>query len=210
MRVIPTLELSKSRLFPDEEFIIEATIKNNKWLPLIWLEWSFPKNNGLRLNDYEEDTNTFRFLWLLWFQHIKWTINVKAFKRGVYNIGQITLRSGDGFRFTEIEELHALDGLIHVYPKIINVQVPNFRSSMLGGVKGKQSGFIEDPLLVIGIREYQTGDEFRRFNWRATSRTGKLQVNIYQPIVMEQVNFYIDVQGFVIKENEYEDLWVQK
>lgn len=193
----PMVELSKSRLFPGEDFEIRASVKNDKLLPLIWLEWSFPKNEGVRLGDHEGGSNTIRFLWLLWFQQVKWSIGGKAQQRGVYNIGHVTLRSGDGFRFTEKEELFLLDQKVYVYPKLVSVNVPRFSSLIQGGTKARQKAFIEDPLLHVGIREYQDGDEFRKFNWKATSRTGKLQVNVFQPVVMEQLMMYIDVQGFV-------------
>ncbi|SDK72227.1 DUF58 domain-containing protein [Natronincola ferrireducens] len=205
MGMKPTLQLSKSRVFTDEEFVIDGSLYNDKWLPLIWIEWSFLKNEGICLGHDDEESYTIRFLWLLWFQKVKWTLKGKALRRGVYDIGQVILRSGDGFRFGEIEELHNLDKKLYVYPKLLSVWVPSYRSSMQWGVKGKQGGFIEDPLLVNGIREYQAGDELRRFNWRATSRTGKLQVNIYQPIVIEQLIIYIDVEGFGIDEKAYED-----
>ncbi|AKL95984.1 hypothetical protein CACET_c25390 [Clostridium aceticum] len=205
MHIKPTLQLSKTRLFVDEEFLIHASIYNDKWLPLIWLEWSFPKDEGIRLGDKEDDTHTIRFLWLLWFQQVKCTLKGRGLKRGVYNIGEVILRSGDGFRFAETEELFSLDNRLYVYPKRVAVHVPNFSASIQWGVKGKQGGFIEDPLLVMGIREYQAGDELRRLNWRASSRTGKLQANVYQPVVMEQLMMYIDVQGFVINESAYEN-----
>ncbi|MTI83251.1 MAG: DUF58 domain-containing protein [Firmicutes bacterium] len=199
-RIEPALQLSKSRLFPGDEFLIHASVYNGKWLPLVWLEWSFPPNIGISFGDEKDDTCAIRFLWLLWFQRVKWTLNAKALQRGVYNIGQVTLHSGDGFRFAEIEQLHSLDGKLYVYPQLVPVHVSGFRPSMQWGVRGKQGGFIEDPLLVIGTREYQPGDELRRLNWRASARTGKLQANVYQPLLTEQLLIYIDVQGFVINE----------
>lgn len=201
----PTIELSKSRLFANNDFHIHASVYNDKWLPLPWLEWEFPKNKGVVFGKHEKHTYLTRFLWLLWFQRVQWTINGKAGKRGVYNIGWIKLRSGDGFRFSEIEQEYHLNGKIYVYPKLVPVSVPPFRVSMQWGVNGKQGGVLEDPLLINGIREYQDGDEVRRFNWRASARTGKLQTNIYQPVVIEQLTIYIDVQGFVINKTAFED-----
>jgi len=205
------LRLSKSRLFVDEEFLITASIHNHKWLPLVWLEWIFPETKGISLGDSESNKMyTVRLLWLLWYQKAEWSLNGKALKRGVFDMGQVTLRSGDGFRFAETEKLFPLDGRIYVYPKLVPVNVPNFPPSLEWRAKGKKGGFIEDPLLVIGTREYQAGDELRRFNWRASARTGKLQTNVYQPVVTEQMLIYIDVEGFVINEYEYQDPIKQK
>lgn len=210
LHVEPDIQLSKNRLFPDEEFEIYTSVYNGKWFPLVWLEWSFPKYEGICFGEDEENVYTIRFLWLMWYKKVKWILNCKALRRGVYDIGQVTLHSGDGFRFAETEQLYSLDGKLYIYPKLLPVNVNNFRTSVHIGANGKQGGFIEDPLLVIGIREYQTGDEMKRINWRATSRTGKLQVNTYQPVVMEQLIIYIDVKGFEINENKYENQIEQK
>lgn len=209
--VKPTIKLSKSRLFVDEKFLIHASVHNDKFLPLIWLEWCFPSNIGFRIEDDEGDTDiqgdiyTIRLLWLLSFQKVKWTSEGKALQRGVYDIGHVTLRSGDGFRFAELEQSYPLEGKLYIYPKLVAVDVSSFRPSKQWGARGKQGGIIEDPLLVIGIREYQPGDEIRRLNWRASARTGKLQTNVSQPVVTEQLVIYIDVQGFVINEIIDED-----
>lgn len=201
----PTIQLSKSRVFVDEKFLIHTSVHNDKFLPLIWLEWSFPSSIGIKIEDNEEDIYTVRLLWLLSFQKVKWTSEGKALKRGVYNIGQVTLRSGDGFRFAETEQLYSLDGKLYIYPKLIAVETSSFRPSKQWAVRGRQGGIIEDPLLVIGIREYQSGDEIRRINWRASARTGKWQTNVSQPVVTKQLAIYIDVQGYVINESAYED-----
>ncbi|OLO36314.1 hypothetical protein BTR23_15685 [Alkalihalophilus pseudofirmus] len=201
-----SIELSKTRIFVEEEFEIKASVYNDKWLPLVWMQWELPKSNGILLGETKESkAYLIRLLWLLWYQKVNWTINGQGLQRGVHEIGQVTLRSGDGFRFAETKQTYQLQGTIYVYPKLIAVSVPAFRPSIQWGAKGKQGGFIEDPLLVNGIRDYQAGDEFRRFNWRASARTGKLQTNVYQPVVTERVLMVIDVQGFVIDYSAYED-----
>ena len=193
----PTLAIPKSRLFAEEDLIVHAAVKNDKWLPFIWLEWQFHRSDVIHWGDNDRDTYVIRFLWLLWYQEVKWTVKGKARKRGVYNLGQVTLRSGDGFRFAEKEQVYDLNNQLYIYPKLVPVRVPVFQPSMQWEVKGRQGGFLEDPLLISGIREYEPGDQWQRFNWRASARTGKLQTNVYQPVVSEQLVIYIDVHGFV-------------
>lgn len=206
----PTLDIPRSRLFVGDELLVHAAIKNDKWLPLIWLEWQFARNNIIRWGDNDCYTYIIRFLWLLWYQEVKWTIKGTAQKRGVYHIGEVTLRSGDGFRFAEKEQQYELNHLLYIYPKLVPVRVPVFQPSMQWEVKGKRGGFLEDPLLISGVREYEPGDEWQRFNWRASARTGKMQTNVYQPVVSEQLMVYIDVQGFVINKERYPDNLLQQ
>ena len=203
--VNPEIELNKTRLFVGEEFHIEASVKNDKWLPLVWLEWEFPKKEAVVWGDHEQNLYTIRLLWLLWYQQVKWTIKGKGNKRGVYKIGQVGLRSGDGFRFTEKRIVHSFPEKLYIYPRLLPVHVPSFRSSIQWQIKGKQGGYLEDPLLVNGIREYEPGDEWRKFNWKASARTGKMLTNVYQPVVNEQLFILFDVSGFVIDNTAFQD-----
>ncbi|NEU29670.1 DUF58 domain-containing protein [bacterium LRH843] len=199
------LDLPASRIFAGDDCTIHASVKNDKWLPLIWLEWQFERSDLIVWGDNNRDVYVTRLLWLLWFQQIKWEVKGKAMQRGVYNIGNITVRSGDGFRFTEKAQIYQLNNQLYIYPKLVSVQVQAFRPNVQWDMKGRRGGFLEDPLLINGIREYEPGDEWQRFNWRASARTGKLQTNVYQPVVAEQLVIYIDVQGFVINELKYAD-----
>lgn len=200
LRVEASLELSKYRMFPGEEFQLEASIYNKKWLPLVWLEWNFDEKDGIVLGDGMGDNSLLRFLWILWYKEVNWTIKGRASNRGVYNIGEITLCSGDGFRFSESREKYDLDRTIYIYPKLIPVNPPRLFPSLQWGASGQRGGFLEDPLLVDGIREYEDGDELRRMNWKATARTGKLQSNTYQPVILQQLVVYGDIQGFILEE----------
>lgn len=209
-KVETSLDMSRSRLFAEEEFKVQASIFNNKWLPLIWIEWEFPKNDHLIWGEEKRDKYVIRFLWMLWYQRVEWTIKGRAMLRGVYQLGEVKLRSGDGFRFSETEQVQALDGILYVYPKLVPVHVSPFSLSLNWGAKGRKGGFLEDPLLVSGVRDYQSGDEWRRINWKATARTGNLVTNVYQPIVTRELMFFIDVEGFAVNENAYEDPEEQK
>lgn len=72
-------------------------------------------------------------------------------------------------------------------------------------VTGRKGGFLEDPLLISGVRDYVSGDEWRRLNAKASARLGKLQTNVYEPIVSKYVSLYVDVQQFVIDEERYKN-----
>ncbi|PWA07922.1 hypothetical protein DCC39_15880 [Pueribacillus theae] len=209
-RIETSLDMSRSRVFAEEEFTVQASIVNNKWLPLIWIEWEFPESTHLIWGEGKRDRYMIRFLWMLWYQRVEWAIKGTALKRGVYQLGKVKLRSGDGFRFSEIEQVQDLDGILYVYPKLVPVHVAPFSLSLNWGAKGKQGGFLEDPLLVSGVRDYQSGDEWRRINWKATARTGALITNVYQPIVNRELMMFIDVEGFAVDETKYEDPKEQK
>lgn len=202
--ISPNISVDRSRIFVKDEFIITASIYNNKWLPLVWIEWEFPSLKGIVWGDSRQPKSLVRFLWVLWYQKLTWEFCGKAEKRGVFHLGKIKLRSGDGFRFTEVEKKYDLQGDLYVYPEILPVVIPSSQMNQIGE-SGQKGGFLEDPLLVEGIREYQAGDEWRRLNWKASARSGKLQTNVYQPIITQQIMIIFDMDGFVKKDISFDD-----
>lgn len=196
---------SKTRIFSGENFYINVAIKNDKWLPLVWLELDFPDNEFVRLGQKEESKYVLRFLWLMSYQHVHWKIKGRGLKRGVYRTGSMEIRSGDGFRFTEKKQSVQTNQSIYIYPELLPVTVPAFDPSMQWEVQGSEGGFLEDPLLVSGTREYEVGDSWKRLNVRATARTGKLQTNIYERIATKELFIYVNVRGFEINEEKYVD-----
>ena len=40
---------------------------------------------------------------------------------------------------------------------------------------------LEDPIRIAGARDYRPGDPLKRMHWKATARTGELQVRLVDP-----------------------------
>ena len=198
-----TLDVSNLRIFNGDEITVNATIKNNKWLPLLWLEWELINDAHFIWGDQEKQKYIARFLGVMPFQNVQWKFKGKAIKRGVYPIGDFVVRSGDAFRFAEKELHYSLRKTTYIYPKLQPVQVPQFHPSLQWEVKGEKGGFLEDPLLINGVRDYMVGDDWKRVNWRASAKKGELQTNIYQPIVSKQMFLFVDIKGFVIEIEKY-------
>lgn len=203
--VYTSLHVPKTRLFQGGSFTVNASIQNKKWLPLVWLEWEFPTSSIVQWEQSNTNTYTTRLLWLLPFAKVHWSITGEGMKRGVYNIGDIVIRSGDGFRFTEKEKICNNPHEIFIYPQLVPICVPVFQPSLQWEVTGKRGGMMEDPLIISGIREYEVGDEWRRINWKASARTGKLLTNEYEPITTKKMYVYIDVRDFQIDDKRYEN-----
>ena len=68
------------------------------------------------------------------------------------------------------------DARIFVYPAILKPdELPDTALKWQGDVTVKR-WILPDPLLVTGIRAYRSGDPQKDVHWRATARTGSLQV----------------------------------
>lgn len=214
--VVPTFSLQSNRIFAGNFFHWTATLHNGKWLPLVWAEWTFADSEGLQLATDHPDLRTLRFLWIMWHGEASWTEKGKAVRRGVYDLGNIQLISGDGFRFSENVNRWQLPGEIYVYPQILPVQIQKLQLPRQWSAEGPKGGIFEDPLLLRGVREYIAGDELRRVNWKASARAGKLHTSLFQTVVSKELMFFIDVAGFsmgpmgMVDEHEEVKAWRQR
>lgn len=201
--VIPNVILSQDRVFAGNTITMSASVTNDKLLPLVWLEWEMNHDGGLELQSEYERRYAIRFLWLLSYQQVDWTIDVTAHRRGVYTVGKlIKLRSGDGFRFTETEKTFQLPQTLIVYPKFVPVIPLQFSYTGQAAISGKKGSLLEDPLLIKSIRAYQRGDEWRKINWKASARTGALQTSLYEQIAPKTIQMYIDAHSFAAEERK--------
>jgi uncharacterized protein (DUF58 family) len=72
---------------------------------------------------------------------------------------------------------------------------------MLGTVLTRR--FInEDPFEFRGIREYQTYDNLKAVNWKASAKTGALKVNVNDYTSSQQVKIYLNLEPDTIWKHE--------
>jgi uncharacterized protein (DUF58 family) len=116
-------------------------------------------------------------------------------KRGDYSFGDINIRyhSRLGF-FLRQCRMHTKETGIRVYPNIMEIR----RYQLLA----RQGCLIEagiKPARVVGLgtdfeslRDYQVDDEFRRINWSATARRGRLVSNQYEVDKSQNILLVLD------------------
>jgi uncharacterized protein (DUF58 family) len=63
----------------------------------------------------------------------------------------------------------------------------------LGEIRTRNHLF-HDPVLTMGIREYQYGDSLKSIHWKSTARTGNLQTKIYEPTTTVDMGIFLDVR----------------
>ncbi len=96
-------------------------------------------------------------------------------KRGVIDIGPFRIVRQDPLRFFIREITISLREKIFVCPKIVGLKLGAAgQIADLEGVSSAQP--VDSDFAFHAIREYQSGDQPRHLDWRATARTGKLQV----------------------------------
>lgn len=200
------------RAFPGEDVEAQITVENQKLLPVTWAqfedEWptafgpaddsvlapSSGAGMGYLVNVYA----------LRWYERVKRRYLLTARARGIWAVGPAHLISGDPFSLFEHGEKVERQDVLIVYPMIKPLdELGMIAKDPFGDLSSAQRLF-EDPSRVIGIRDYRTGDGFRSVHWKATARTGSLQVKQYEPTRSMSLVLCLNIASF---EQHWRGIW---
>jgi len=102
---------------------------------------------------------------------------ITCLRRGYHHMDAVAITSGDAFGVaTKTMTLRPHSNLL-VYPRILDIQDLSQLFHSLQGDFVVRRWIVSDPFLTAGVREYQPGDPYTQVNWKATARTGQLQVH---------------------------------
>lgn len=205
-----TARPERETLSVGQNVTVHYTLKNNKALPLVWVELmqDVPVRDCLapdagfvrRRFSAEETARTGRseaylrrFSFVMGYSTLEWDTVWTGQRRGVYRPGNLVLRSGDGFGLTQSSgEVSGLAGrMLVVWPQLVPVATWPFLRHVWTGATGK-AGWSEDPTVMRGERAYQPGDPWKRIDWRTAARTDELMVRQYDTITPLSVLFILD------------------
>jgi uncharacterized protein (DUF58 family) len=200
------------RMFPGDETDLVLRLSNRKILPLAWLSVSDPVHYSI-IRSSRDLQQLLRFSGGVEiqqnltnalvnraavgpFQTLVRTYHVEAVQRGVYSLGPAEITSGDPFGLFPRSKVIGDRLNITVYPRVYrpdDIDFP-FREA-LGNILARRS-LHEDPTLIAGSREYRPGDPLNRMHWKATARTGDLQVRLFDPTTTGQVMLVLNLNTF--------------
>lgn len=115
-------------------------------------------------------------------------------RRGLFRIGPAVVEASEPFGLVRRYRVDAAPQFLTVLPR---------RLQMSGGLPlghrpvhevPRRRSLLEDPSRFHGVREYRPGDPLRRIHWRAAARTGKLQIKLFEPAVLEGILLVIDME----------------
>ncbi len=184
--------VDKHKAFPGEKLAITVGAENAKLLP-IWLELHIPIGNLLlRSSDQKVLTKQSS---LLWYQQTQFEWELIAERRGVYPIGPLHILAGDLFSFFTKHERIGESHSIIVYPRLVPLQsFPLPRHDFFGVPSAGNP--VQDPIYVLGTRDYQHGQPSKYIHWKASARHNRLQEKVFEPSVQEKVLLVVDVAPF--------------
>jgi len=188
---------------PDEEFEVITTLTNAKrrFVPYVKLDQIFPGElsvNGVKPSLVNDGRNYSRYTATIYLmprsQQIR-RMTGSMPHRGRYIFQGAYLRGGDFMGFSDQLRKDSLLREIVVYPK--EIQVGNI-DMVMGGIMGDISVrrlVIEDPILVVGFREYTGREPMKAISWNHSARVGKLMVKQFDHTIDPAISVILDVEG---------------
>lgn len=176
------------RAFTGDRVEVRLAIRNDGWLPLLWIEVNETLPLNLRAAPFERRVISLG-------SHDTWTTEyaLPCHRRGRYLVGPASLRTGDplglarhDLRLGEAEELI-------VYPRIVPLAQLGLPTRSPLATLPATSPLFEDASRLQSVRAYRPGDPPRRIHWRATARTGQLVVKQYQPAIARETMICLDL-----------------
>ncbi|MEZ4862343.1 MAG: DUF58 domain-containing protein [Caldilineaceae bacterium] len=192
--------LGVTHLYLGEETTLDMEIVNAKPLPLPWLRVDDAMPQTLLFSsqqlEEEKDGEQRRLVTVLsmrWYERVIRRYRVRGMKRGVWSLGPAQIRSGDIFGFDIRRLLDETSTSLLVYPRIVPVTALGFPARHpLGDLKNPRR-VIEDPLRMMGVRDYVQGDNFRYIHWKATARSQTLQTKVFEPSANRPVAIFLNI-----------------
>jgi uncharacterized protein (DUF58 family) len=191
---------SERRAFLGETIELTLEVRNQKFLPLTWLQItdvfpaSLPMDQGQVVVNPATNQGEYLTFWMPGaFQRLKRHFTFHCTERGYHAFGPITIRTGDGFGlFARRAKRHNCEHLI-VYPRIYSVAEMRLPAKNPFGDRRAEQRIFEDPMRTRGIREWQPNDGLRRVHWKATARHQQMLSRIYEPSEDPQILIFLNV-----------------
>jgi uncharacterized protein (DUF58 family) len=169
---------------------VESRIElhNLKDLPALWVFWKEEIEPGLA-----PEGITCGFQSLKSEETVSSSCILHGTRRGLFRVGPSVIETSDPLGLVRRFRVDPEVRFVTVLPRTVDIgpgwplgyrpihEVPRRRS------------LSEDPSRFLGVRDYRAGDSLRRIHWRATARSGRLQVKLFEPSVLEGVLLAVEM-----------------
>jgi len=184
--------VDNDKLFPGESLALQVSVENAKFLP-VWLQISVPAEGALEPSSGERDLTG--ECGLLWYQKARFNWRLVALRRGVYRVGPAHMKVGDLFGFFTKEKRTGAEMQVIVYPRLVQLKPFSLPRRDFFGVPGAKSP-VQDPIYILGTRDYQHWQPARHIHWKASARHNRLQEKVFEPSEQEKALLAVEVSQF--------------
>ena len=201
-------KVSRPTFFEGEEGELIEVVRNDRPFIIPWVRIESYISPHLRLGRQDNlhvsgQTHYCSLFTLMPYQQIRRKHRVRFLHRGIYDLGNAALTSGDLlglFRFTRPQDLRTP---VTVYPRLLDTDEIPLPVSRAVGEMVRRHQLLQDPFLVRGIRPYQPGDPVRDIHWAATARTGETQIRVRDYTARTRLLVVLNVQPEELQLSSY-------
>jgi len=198
-KVSYTRRFSRERVFEGEKVELVEVLANAKPIPVPWvrvesrisgdLRFRRQENMGLSMDRFHKS-----LFYLGAFSRITRRHEITCLHRGYFDCSLASVVAGDLFGVAHDRADVVGDAKLFVYPAVLKPdELPETALRWQGDVAVRR-WILPDPILVSGIRAYRSGDPQKDVHWRATARTGSLQVKQRDYTVSPQALLVLNCQ----------------
>lgn len=188
--------------FAGDEVELVEQLENRKSLPVPWLrvesllpvQLQFRQGENIEVSSGSHYQNHRSFFSLGSYKRVTRTHHIKALRRGCYQLSSVTMTGGDLLGLFHRHTQFQLDDELIVYPRPAEVPFHQLPSQSMQGEFIVKRFIVPDPFVVAGSREYQPGDSMKQINWKASARTGGMQVHHYDYTAERNMMILLNVE----------------
>lgn len=190
-RVLKNLKISRTleqRVFLGEQITVSLKLENLSRLPIPWLMLNDTFSTVLSSPPFFREIIT---LGSRAKQTLRYSLTTR--RRGFYQIGPLTLETGDLLGiYRSISGQFESDYLI-VYPKILSIAQLGLPTHSPQVVLQTTVPLFQDSTRIIGVRDYVPGDNPRHIHWPVTAATRQLLVKQFQTAIARDNAIFLDL-----------------
>ena len=178
---------SRDRVQAGESIIERFEVINDSVIPKLWLE--VEEASDLPGHTAQFVTSLGRS------NHRNWRVQTACHRRGLYNLGPITVRSSDPFDIFHRELRFGHRRGLVVYPRAL--ELPRYSAppaNLPGEGRFRRRTHYVTPN-ASGIRDYEAGDSVNRIHWKSSLRTGSLKVKTFELDPASHLWVIVDLSG---------------
>ena len=126
-----------------------------------------------------------------------WRYETPALRRGLYELGPVTVTATDPFGFFRFSRVFGHPTPVLVYPnapELSNFYIPPANLPGDGRFRRRTHNVTPN---VSGLRPYEPGDSYNRIHWPATARTDSLIVKLFELDPASDIWIVLDLQRAV-------------
>ena len=166
------------------------TVINKSFLPGLWLEVydhsDLPGYTAGRVTSIDGD------------QTMEWKSEGTCTRRGLFNLGPTTLRSGDPLGLCSLELVYPATAILMVLPPVLPLPAIEIAAGGRAGDGHHPSrSALETTISVETVREYNHGDPLNSIHWPTSARRDELFVRQFEHMPSSDWWIFLDLEAGV-------------